>query len=437
MSVLDLITVLVFLAAAFSYVNIHFLKLPSTIGLMILALLLSVMTIVAGFFYPPIQQSVVGILEKFEFKEVLLDVMLSFLLFAGALEIDLNKLSEHKWTILSLAIMGTLISTFIVGGLMYYVFELLNMQVSFPICLLFGALISPTDPIAVLALVKKIGVSKDLEIKIAGESLFNDGIGVVLFLTLLNIAFPELAAHGSEHGEQGMNFLSISSLFVLEVGGGLMLGSLLGFIGFRLLRAIDNNHVELEVLVTLSLVMAGTKVAELGHVSAPLAMVVMGLFLGNKGRSEKLSTVAGEYVFKFWHLVDEALNAILFILIGLEMIYISDKFRPDYFSAGVIAIFVVLLARFVGVATPIKLFSGKRFGPNTIAILTWGGLRGGISVALALSLPQGITIGSVAVTDLIIATTYSVVVFSILVQGLTVSSLVRFTQAVERKKKAG
>ncbi len=431
MSILDLITILVFLAAAFTYINIHFLKLPSTIGLMIMALLLSVITIVAGYFHPPIQQTVVHVLEQFDFKEVLLDVMLSFLLFAGALGIDLNKLAEHKWTILSLAIMGTLISTFIVGGLMFYVFELLGMQVAFPICLVFGALISPTDPIAVLALVKKIGVSKDLEIKIAGESLFNDGIGVVLFLTLLNIAFPEAAGHGG--GGEGPNFLSIASLFVLEVGGGLLLGCLLGLAGFRLLKAIDNNHVELEVLVTLSLVMAGTKLAELSHVSAPLAMVVMGLFLGNKGRSQKLSTVAGEYVFKFWHLLDEALNAILFILIGLEMVYISDKFRADYFSAGVIAIVVVLLARFVGVATPIKLFSGRKFGPNTIAILSWGGLRGGISVALALSLPQ-VTIGGVAVTNLIIATTYSVVVFSILVQGLTISSLVRFTQEIDRKR---
>ncbi|MEM7551092.1 MAG: sodium:proton antiporter [Bacteroidota bacterium] len=434
MSALDLITLLVVLAAAFTYLNIHFLKLPSTIGLMILAMTMSVTIIIAGYFIPELQQAAIDIMTKFEFTEVLLNVMLSFLLFAGALEVDLKTLREEKWTILLLATAGVLISTFIVGSLMYYVFSLMELPVEFIICLLFGALISPTDPIAVLSLVKKLGVSKNMEIKIAGESLFNDGIGVVVFLTIFGIAFPELSGHGGGHDE-GINPLSVLTLFLVEVGGGLSLGLALGWVGFQLLKIISNDHVELEVLITLSLVMAGTKTAELIHVSGPLAMVVMGLFLSQKGSVQKEEKVTGEYVYKFWHLVDEALNAILFILIGLEMIYISTKFRVDYFTVGMIGIGVVLLGRLIGVWLPIMFLSIKRkFEKFTISILTWGGLRGGISVALALSLPE-YEVNGYDVTGLIIALTYSVVVFSILVQGLTIGKLVKFTMNVQEAER--
>lgn len=423
LSILDLITILVFLAAAFTYINIHFIKLPSTIGLMILAMVMSVSIIIAGYFYPPLSTGVQQIMQGFDFQEVLLNVMLSFLLFAGALEINLEELKRNRWTILALATAGTLLSTFIVGTLMYYVFGALGTQIDFFKCLVFGALISPTDPIAVLALIKKLPVSKTLEIKIAGESLFNDGIGVVVFLTILGLAFPEAGAPG-HHGESGA--WSVVQLFLVEVGGGLLLGAVLGLTGFQLLKAIHNDHMQLEVLVTLSLVLAGAKLASLIHVSGPLAMVVMGLFLGNKGRADRLASVAGDYVFKFWHLVDEALNAILFILIGLEMIYISTVFRLDYFAAGLIAIVVVLVARLIGVSIPIKLMNLRsRLDTKTIAILTWGGLRGGISVALALSLPSYVSEDGTHVTDIIIGATYSVVVFSILVQGLTVPKLVR------------
>lgn len=424
LSILDLITILVFLAAAFTYINIHFLKLPSTIGLMILAMVMSLTIILGGYLYPPLSDAVMEVMKDFDFQDVLLNVMLSFLLFAGALEINLEELRKNKWTILLLATAGTIISTIFVGVLMFQVFQSLDMHIDFFKCLLFGALISPTDPIAVLALIKKLNVGKTLEIKISGESLFNDGIGVVLFLTIYGLAFPgDAGAHG--HGGE-TSFLSVIELFGVEVVGGLIWGAVLGYLGFYLLKVIDNDHVELEVLVTISLVLAGARIASLIGVSGPLAMVVMGLFLGNKGRDESLANVTGEYVFKFWHLVDEALNAILFILIGLEMIYISSVFRFDYFTAGVIAIFVVLGARLVGVTIPIKLMNFRRpLDTSTVMILTWGGLRGGISVALALSLPSVITPDGVHVTDIIIGTTYSVVVFSILVQGLTTPKLIK------------
>ena len=414
MGILDLITLLIFLAAAFTLVNITVLKLPSTIGLMAIALMMSVVVLISGVFLPHLTDVAVHIMEEFDFQEVLLHVMLSFLLFAGALSIDLSKLVEERLPILILATFGVLMSTFIVGFLMYEVFVFVKNPVPLVYCLLFGALISPTDPIAVLALIKKANLSKNLEIKIAGESLFNDGIGVVVFLTILSVA---------ELGVESVEAMDVILLFGQEVIGGLAMGALLGFIGFKLLDYIENDHVELEVLVTLSLVMGGNRVAELIHISGPLAMVTMGLFIGNEGRSDKLAQATGEYVYKFWHLLDEALNAILFILIGLEMIVIAQTFKAQYLAIGMIAIVVVLTARFIGISVPIGIMGRvRKFEPGTIAILTWGGLRGGLSVAMALSLPDEL-LGEYK--DLIVASTYSVVLFSILVQGLTISKLIK------------
>lgn len=462
MGILDLITLLIFLAAVFTLVNITLLKLPSTIGLMAIALASSVVILVLGYFMPPIVQGAEHIIAAFDFKEVLLNVMLNFLLFAGALSVNLKTLLDQKIPVIVLATVGTLLSTFIVGYLMYYAFQIAGKDVELIYCLLFGALISPTDPIAVLALVKKFGLVKSLEIKIAGESLFNDGVGVVIFLTILGIADPSTKHHGEEarlegngatyemayeengdaraenavqyanyvqHGESegheeegGVNMGEVLFLFVKEVFGGLLLGALFGFLGFKLLDYIDNDHVELEVLVTLTLVMVGGRIAELLHVSGPLAMVIMGLFIGNEGRSEHLANATGEYVFKFWHLLDEALNAILFILIGLEMIVIAQSFEAEFVTIGALAIVVVLTARFLGVSLPVVVMEalGVKFEPKSIIILTWGGLRGGISVALALSLSD-----SLPVKDLIVAATYSVVVFSILVQGLTIEKILK------------
>ncbi|MEP2024351.1 MAG: sodium:proton antiporter [Reichenbachiella sp.] len=423
MGILDLITLLIFLAAAFTLINITFLKLPSTIGLMAIALMSSVAIVFLGFAVPAVMNGASHIVEEFDFKEVLLNVMLNFLLFAGALSVDLSKLLQERLPIIVLATIGTLMSTFIVGFLMQFGFGLVGSEVDLIYCLLFGALISPTDPIAVLALTKEFGLDKNLEIKIAGESLFNDGVGVVIFLTISGIA---MAGHGGGHGAHGggeeITAMSVAVLFIKEVAGGLLLGAGFGYLGFKLLNYIDNDHVELEVLVTLTLVMVGGRVAELIHVSGPLGMVVMGLFIGNEGRSEHLANATGEYVFKFWHLLDEALNAILFILIGLEVIIIAQDFKMEFLMIAPIAIIVVLFARFLGVSIPIKIMEmfGKKFEDKTIIILTWGGLRGGISVALALSLSD-----EIPHKDIILAATYAVVVFSILVQGLTIKSILK------------
>lgn len=432
MSILDLTTLLIFLAAVFTLINITVLKLPSTIGLMAIALMMSVVILLLGMVFPSVTHAAELVIEDFDFQEVLLGVMLNFLLFAGALSVNLKKLMEERVPVIILATVGTLLSTFIVGMLVYYIFPVLGVEIDLIYCLLFGALISPTDPIAVLALVKKAGLSKNLEIKIAGESLFNDGVGVVIFLTILGIAQSMFGGTGEEvsqaaHGASasGFDFGQVALLFGQEVIGGLLMGALFGYFGFKVLNFIDNDHVELEVLVTLTLVMIGGRIAEILHVSAPLAMVVMGLFIGNEGRDEKLANATGVYVYKFWHLLDEALNAILFILVGLEMIVIAQTFSLTTLWVGLAGILIVLTARWVGVIIPITAMSFYRtFEPKTVAILTWGGLRGGISVALALSLADFEWIAP-TIKETILFTTYACVVFSILVQGLTIDKLIK------------
>lgn len=413
------------MAAVFTLINISLLKLPSTIGLMIIALVMSFGILMTSHLFPSLYAAAEHIVEEFDFQEVLMNVMLNFLLFAGALSMDLSKLKEERVPVMILATVGTLMSTFIVGFLVYYIFPLIGFEIDLIYCLLFGALISPTDPIAVLALVGKLGLSKKMEIKIAGESLFNDGVGVVVFLTILNIAVSQSGSHEvGVHGGGEITVLSVGLLFAQEVFGGMLLGGVFGYFGFKLLNFVDNDHVELEVLITLTLVMVGGRSAELLHVSGPLGMVVMGLFLGNQGRDESLANATGEYVFKFWHLLDEALNAILFILIGLEILVIAKSFSIDFLIMGGISILIVLTARFLGVSIPLGLMSFKRkFEPGTIKIMTWGGLRGGISVALALSL-QDLEWMPEGVRHAILFTTYSVVVFSILVQGLTMGKIV-------------
>ncbi|MDC1331494.1 sodium:proton antiporter [Cyclobacteriaceae bacterium] len=419
MSIIDLITLLLVLSATFTLINIAYFKLPSTIGLMLIALISSALVLLVGILFPGIAEGAEHIIEEFEFKEVLLDIMLNFLLFAGALSMDLNTMIEEKVPIIILAVFGTLISTFVVGALVFYIFPLMGIEMDFIYCLLFGALISPTDPIAVLALLKKFNLSKNLEIKVAGESLFNDGVGVVVFLTILGVA---------ERGMDTFNIGEVGILFGQEVFGGLLLGALLGYLGFKALLFIDNDYVELEVLVTLSLVMIGGRFAESIHVSAPLAMVILGLFIGNKGRDEKLANATGKYVFKFWHLLDETLNAMLFILIGLEMLVIAKDVTSDMFLLGAVGILIVLTGRSIGVSLPVGLMSLKiKFEKGTTPLLIWGGLRGGISVALALSLSDFEWIPS-DFKIIILFTTYCVVVFSILVQGLTIPALLRKIQ---------
>ena len=425
MEVLDFITLLIIMAAFFTLINVKYLKLPSTIGLMLLALGLSLFIILGEWVFRTLNELATNLMTEYDFSKVLFQVMLSFLLFAGALELDLRKLGEEKWPILILATVGVLISTFVAGTVIFYVLPLIGLPLDYIYCLLFGALISPTDPIAVLAMIKKTTVSKNLESQIAGESLFNDGIGVVVFLTILAIATK---------GVGNVEPLGVIELFAVEVLGGLLLGAIIGYLGLHLLKIIDNEHTEIEVLVTLSMVLGGGSIADVMHVSGPLAMVTMGLFVGRKGRTKELENAAGEYVYKFWHLMDEAMNAILFILIGLQIIVIH--YELHYFYAAGLAILVVLFARFIGVGIPISVMRIKRNFPKyTIRILTWSGLRGGISVALALSLYETTNFATRTV-DIIITMTYCVVLFSIVVQGLTVKKLFDKFSAVNKKVKS-
>jgi len=421
MDVLDLIALLVFLAAVFTFINIHYIRLPQTIGLMLLAIAMSVSLVGIGMFYKPLMDGARSIMMNFDFTEVLLNIMLNFLLFAGALHVDFQKIKEEAAPVLILATFGTLISTFLVGTVIFYVLQMLNIgfEVEFIHCLLFGALISPTDPIAVLAILKTTNISKNLSIKIEGESLFNDGIGVVVFLTILSIA----QASG---GGEAPDTMAVLGLFGQEVFGGVLMGLALGFFGYYILEIIDNEHMELEVLTTLALVLVGGQIASAFHLSGPLCMVVMGLVVG-QGNSEDTEGegIAGEYVLKFWELVDEAMNAILFILIGLQILVIA--FELSYLYAGLIAIVVTLICRFVGIGIPLVIMGFfRKMEKGTIPILTWGGLRGGLSVALALSLHNQLPgEDGNRIADLLTAITYVVALFSILVQGLTIEKLVK------------
>ncbi len=333
--------------------------------------------------------------------------MLSFLLFAGALHVDLNRLSEMKWIIASLATIGVLLSTLIVASLVWSVALLLDLPLSFIHCLLFGALISPTDPVAVISTLKTLGVPATLETKVAGESLFNDGVGVVLFLVIFNVAYSS----------EPMQAIEVAELFITETIGGALFGLLAGYITYRMLRRVDNYQVE--IILSLALVMGGYAFAEAWHLSAPIAIVVAGLLIGNHGRQFAMSEQTREHLDAFWELVDEILNAILFVLLGLEILLIIPL-SANALLLAITAIPIVLLSRFVSVSIPISILrSNYQFSPGVIKILTWGGLRGGISVALALSLPAD------EVRSYLLPMTYAVVVFAMLVQGLTLGRVVR------------
>ncbi|MFB9051506.1 cation:proton antiporter [Formosa undariae] len=404
-----IITTLVSLAAAFGYINVRFLKLPNTIGLMLITLVFTLVVLAIGTIDKTLLLAERNLITEIDFRAVLLDVMLSFMLFAGALHTNFEQLKIQRWPVLVFATVGTLLSTFLIGGLMYGVLLLLGMDVDFIYCLLFGALISPTDPIAVLGILKKVGVPKDLEAKIVGESLFNDGVGVVVFLTIFQIA--------NATGAGGIEVNEVLELFAREVIGGIILGLLLGYGTYRLMKSIDDYDVE--VIITLATVMLGTVIAQKMHLSAPLAMVTAGLVVGNDTvRGSAMSEITENYVDKFWELVDILLNTILFVLIGMEMLVL--EFQWSYIFAGLLAIPIALVSRYISLHGPIGMFEKRlEFRTKTNKIMTWGGLRGGISIALALSLTSEMH------RELFLVITYMLVVFSILVQGLTLSSLVK------------
>ena len=401
MSLIHTLTILICLAALFSYVNHRFFKLPMTIGLMAVALLFSLSLLVLGKMGVGVEAEAKRFIGAIDFNEALMHGMLGFLLFAGALHVKLEELWDLKWVVGTLAVVGTILSSVLTGTLGYFLFDAVGMPVPFLYCLLFGALISPTDPIAVMGILRGARLPKALEMKIVGESLFNDGVGVVIFLVVLNL-LPKASVEVTD----------VMILFVEEAVGGALLGLALGFVAYHMLRSVDNYQVE--ILITLALVMGCFGVADLLHTSGPIAVVVAGLLIGNQGRQWAMSEKTREHLDNFWELLDELLNAVLFVLIGLEVLVLT--FQQPYLMAGLVAIPLVLTARWVSVVLQIRLFSLVReFSARTITILTWGGLRGGISVALALSLPYG------KMRDAIVTITYVVVIFSILVQGLTIN----------------
>ncbi|AUC75190.1 MULTISPECIES: cation:proton antiporter [unclassified Olleya] len=401
-------SVLVFMAATFGYLNVRFLKMPNTIGLMLITIVFTFAVFVLSYFDDTLLNAERFIITQIDFKEVLLDIMLSFLLFAGALHTNFEQLKVQRWPVLVFATFGVLLSTFLVGLIMFYALPIVGLHVDFVYCLLFGSLISPTDPIAVLGILKKAGAPKGLETKIVGESLFNDGVGVVIFLTIFKIA---------SLGIDNVSALEVAELFGLEVVGGIGLGLVLGWITYRLMKSIDDYDIE--VIITLAAVMGGTVLAQKWHISAPLAMVTAGLVVGNDTvRSSAMSETTEVYVDKFWELIDILLNTILFVLIGMEMLVLT--FKMEYLLAGLIAIPLVLVSRYLSLLVPIKFFEKKlNFVPKTNLIMTWGGLRGGISIALALGLTEAME------RDLFLVITYVVVVFSIVFQGLTVGKLIK------------
>jgi len=406
MSIIDTAAALITLAALFSYLNHRFVRLPVTIGVMLIALVFSLLLLGAGLVEPEFTAKAARMLAGIDFDDTVLHGLLSFLLFAGALHVNLDDLAREKWVIGSLATVGLLISAAVVGGASWFLLRLFGIELSFTYCLLFGALISPTDPIAVLGILKSAGAPKTLETKISGESLFNDGVAVVLFLVLVELAT----------GSRQPTFGDVAVLLGQEAVGGVVFGLLIGYVAFRMLRSVDNYQVE--ILITLALVAGGYSLAQALHVSGPIAIVVAGLMIGNHGRLLAMSETTRHHLDTFWELVDEILNAVLFVLLGLEVLILT--FTERYLLAGALMIPLVLLARLVSVALPVAAMRRFRaFSPGAIRVLTWGGLRGGISVALALSIAAG------PERDVIVAITYAVVVFSIVVQGLTLAPLLR------------
>ena len=410
---LQIVAICLVITALLAYVNHRFIGLPTTIGVMAAAMVLSLLLVVldaAGFDHG-LRQREELFLRSVDFTDVLMRGMLSLLLFAGALHVDMRALRRYRWPVIGLAVVGTLLSTLLVGFGLWVALPLVGLALPFLYCMLFGALISPTDPIAVIGIVKSVGAPSELEVVIAGESLFNDGVGVVIFSLLIGVLAtgeaPSLA-HGA-------------LLVLREVGGGILFGVALGYVTFRLLKSVDNYQVE--VLLTLAAVTGGYALANALHVSGPLAMVVTGLIVGNDGRALAMSDTTRRYVDMFWELLDEILNAVLFVLLGMEILIVS--FSANELVAAALAVTMTLMARALSVGLPMRVLERRFDLPGgSWKVLTWGGLRGGISVALALSLPPG------PERDTIVTFTYCAVLFSILVQGLSIGSVTRRAIAV-------
>lgn len=399
------------IAALFNYINYKWLKLPTTIGLMILSLILIIPITLSETIFPEFYRFFCDIIVNADFKALLFNGILSFLLFAGALHVNLAALTKEKKSIFLFATLGVFISTFLVGGLTFFGAQLFSLELPFLHALLFGALISPTDPIAVMAILKKANIAESLGIKIEGESLFNDGIGVVVFSGILLIATATGEHSNTEIGTE------IGMLFLEEAVGGVVYGLLIGFLGLKCIQSLKDNP-QLAVMITLATVMGGTAGAFMLHTSAPLAMVVAGLFIGNKIHVNEDENPVQKAISSFWEILDDVFNGILFVLIGLAIHLLN--FSTGYILLGLLAILIVLFARFISVILPYSLLKHEENTPlKTVAVLTWGGLRGGISIALALSLSKALS------GELILHITYIIVLFSIIVQGLSIGSFVK------------
>ncbi len=399
---------LVVLAALFSYINYRFIKLPATIGIMLMAIGVSLIIRFGGANYFPVTSSyLVKLLKEVDFTEVLMGAMLNFLLFAGAIHVNINQLREQKLPVITFSTISVIMSTFIIAAVLYILVPLFNLQLPFIYCLLFGALISPTDPIAVLGILKKANVSKSVEMKITGESMFNDGVAVVLFAVILQL---------TQQSGLEISFASISWLLAKEVLGGLLAGLLLGFIAAKALKKVDDYSVS--TLITLAVVMGGYLFARAIHISGPLTMVTAGLFIGNYSKRTSISANTKDYLGKFWELIDEVMNAVLFLFIGFELLLIPDF--ETYWLISVIAILVVLFARLLSIWIPSLIVPFKPpLSKASMTMLVWGGLRGGVSIALVISVPNG------PYKPLLLEMCYIVVVFSIVVQGLTVGKVAK------------
>ena len=409
MTIFDIAAILIAIAAFSGYINHRILRLPQTSGTLLVALVSSLAVVAIERLLPELRlrPDIEAFLQRIDFEQTLMHGFLCFLLFAGALHLDLEGLVNHRWTIGLLSTIGVLLSTVIVGLLTWLTFGLLGIRLDVFVCLTFGALISPTDPIAVMGLLKELHAPQSLEAQIAGESLFNDGVGVVVFLALASLAnltgVPSTTANGLS--------VELAMFAVREVAGGVAVGLGLGYVGYRALKSIDDHPLEL--LITLALVMFLYSLSFWIHVSGPIAVVVAGLLIGNPGRRFAMSQRTREHVDAFWSMIDEILNAVLFLLLGLEVLAVRDW--SDVFLPALATVPICLLARFASVGIPVRAMRPRgTLDRGLIPVLTWSGLRGGISVALVLSLPR------FDGRDILLASTYAVVVFSVLVQGLTV-----------------
>ena len=412
MHILDIIALFILLSGIFIFINVNILKLSSPVGFIILSLSLSFILLLYSWYDPSFKTNVLNVMNSLDYESVLFEIVLSFMLFAGALNVDFKKLGKSKNTTIILAIAGVIISILLIGISIHYVLQWVGVHLDLIHCYVFGALISPTDPVAVISTIHKYGLSQGLADKIKGESLLNNGVSVVLAVLI-----HHLAVNHETSSLSIIDYVSVSGVFIL---GGAVIGAALGLVGYKVLLIIDNDDVEVEILITIALVMVATQTANFFGVSPVQAIVLMGLIMGNMGREENGEGAAGEYVFTFWYLIEESFNVMLFVLIGLEMIVLEVRY--EIFAAGFIAIIIVLAVRWISIIVPVKTFGRSQgFDTRTINVLAWGGLRSGLSIALSLSLPdyEG--------KDIIITMTYIVVVFSVLYQGLTISGLLAST----------